>query len=55
MKKDCAAGLQPAAITNNDLALLTGLYKTPDDFTGRLQRQRIIGNMRKSLEAQAKQ
>jgi hypothetical protein len=54
MKKDCAAGLQPASITNNDLALLTGLYKTPDDYTGRLQRQRIIGNMRKALEGQAK-
>ena len=54
MKKDCAPDLQPAAITNNDLALLTGLYKTPDADMGRLQRQRIIGNMRQSLEAQAK-
>lgn len=54
LKKDCAPGLQPANITNNDIALLTGLYKTPDADMGRLQRQRIIGNMRKSLEDQAK-
>lgn len=54
LRKDCETGLQPAAITNNDLALLTGLYKTPDADMGRLQRQRIIGNMRQSLEAQAK-
>jgi hypothetical protein len=54
MRNDCATGLQPASITNNDLALLTGLYKTPDADMGRLQRQRIIGNMRQTLEAQAK-
>ena len=54
MRNDCATGLQPASITNNDLALLTGLYRTPDADMGRLQRQRIIGNMRQTLEAQAK-
>jgi hypothetical protein len=53
MQKDCGTERKPTAITNNDLALLTGLYKTPDDHMQRLQRQRVIGNMRRTLEAQS--
>ena len=55
MQKDSEAGLHTNAITNNDLALLTGLYRTPDDYMQRLQKQRIIGNMRRTLEARARQ
>lgn len=54
MQPDCAAGLKPTAITRNDIALLTGLYKTPDDDMQRLQGQRIIGNMRRTLESEFK-
>lgn len=50
MHEDCDATYRPGAITANDLALLTGLYKTPDNTMQRLQRVRIIGNMRKALE-----
>ena len=45
----CAAA---EAITLGDLALLTGIYKTPDDRLQNLHGQRIIGNMREVLEAQ---
>jgi hypothetical protein len=53
MQEDCDATYRPDAITANDLALLTGLYKTPDNTMQRLQRVRIIGNMRKALEGRS--
>ncbi len=53
MKPDCAADWRSDAMTGNDIAMLTGLYLTPDDNLQRVQKARIIGNMRKTLEAQA--
>jgi hypothetical protein len=49
MRKDC--GPAATALTQNDLVMLTGLYKTPDDFMQTMQRARILGNMRKAFEA----
>jgi hypothetical protein len=40
------------SLTNVDLALLTGLYQTPEK-PEMIQKQRIIGAMRRTLEAQA--
>jgi len=51
MHADCAAALQPDGITETDLALLTALYQTSDTSLQKLQRQRIMGNMRRALEA----
>jgi len=53
MKPDCDPAYQADAITNLDLAMLTGLYHTPDDSMQRVQKARVIGTMRKTLEAQA--
>jgi hypothetical protein len=52
--KDCHPDVTTQAITLGDVALLTGLYKTPDDRLQNLHAQRIIGNMREVLEAQLK-
>jgi hypothetical protein len=52
--KDCPPNVTAQAITLGDVALLTGLYKTPDDRLQNLHAQRIIGNMREVLEAQLK-
>jgi hypothetical protein len=50
-----AAGCDPAnramALDDVDIALMTALYSVPD-YPERLQKQRIIGAMRRSLEAQ---
>ena len=54
LHKGCDPGLVPRAITPIDIALLTGLYKTPDDRIQFIQQQRIIGNMRKTLEAESR-
>jgi hypothetical protein len=48
----CDGAVAAEAITLGDLALLTGIYKTPDDRMQNLHAQRIIGNMREVLEAQ---
>jgi len=53
MNPECSAEVRPDAMTGNDIAMLTGLYQTPDDTLQRVQKARIIGNMRKALEAQA--
>jgi len=53
MLADCDPASRPDAITNTDLAMLTGLYKTPDETGQRIQKARIIGNMRRTLETQA--
>jgi len=53
MLKNCDAAHMAQAITDNDIALLTSHYKTNDDRMELLQGIRIIGNMRKALEAQA--
>jgi hypothetical protein len=49
MHKDCDPALTATEITPGDTAMLTGLYKTPDDRLQQVQKQRIMGNMRKSL------
>ena len=49
---DCPPAVTAEAITLGDLALLTGIYKTPDDRLQNLHGQRMIGNMREVLEAQ---
>jgi hypothetical protein len=50
-----AAGCDPAnramALSDVDIALMTALYQVPD-MPEKLQKQRIIGAMRRSLEAQ---
>jgi hypothetical protein len=53
MNQNCTADYRPEAITGNDLALLSAIYQTPDLAMQKMQRQRIIGNMRRSLESQA--
>jgi hypothetical protein len=49
-------GCDPAYITDTisrgDLALLTSIYRTPDDSMAVVQRHRIIGNMRRVLESE---
>lgn len=52
MRSDCAPDHQAQELTVGDMALLTGLYATPDDRMQRLQKIRIIGNMTRTLEAQ---
>jgi hypothetical protein len=54
LHKNCDQALIPKTITPGDIALLTGLYKTPDDSMQRVQKARIIGNMRKTLEAESR-
>jgi len=49
---NCASDLKTASLSNVDIALLTGLYQTPLK-PEMIQRQRIIGAMRRTLEAQA--
>jgi len=49
---DCAADVKTANLSNVDLALLTGLYEAPLK-PEMIQRARIIGAMRRTLEAQA--
>ena len=48
---NCASDLKSTSLTNVDLALLTGLYQTPEK-PEMIQKARIIGAMRRSLEAQ---
>ena len=48
---DCDAPLRADAITETDLAMLTALYQTSDASLQKLQRQRIIGAMRRTLQA----
>ena len=48
----CASDVKTSALSNVDVALLTGLYQTPIK-PETMQRQRIIGAMRRTLEAQA--
>ena len=52
MAQGCAADVKTSALSNVDLALLSGLYQTPEK-PEMIQRQRIIGAMRRTLEAQA--
>lgn len=51
---NCDPSVTTQTITLGDVAMLTGLYKTPDDRMQNLHAQRIIGNMREMLEAQLK-
>jgi hypothetical protein len=46
---DCAQGAHTTGLSAADLAMLTGIYQTPDT-PERLQKVRIIANMRKNLE-----
>lgn len=46
---DCPEGIRTAGLSTADLAVLTGIYQTPDT-PERLQKVRIINNMRKYLE-----
>jgi hypothetical protein len=48
---NCNADIKSASLSNVDLALLIGLYQTPEK-PEMIQKQRIIGAMRRSLEAQ---
>jgi hypothetical protein len=52
MAQGCAGDVKTSALSNVDLALLTGLYQTPIK-PEMIQRQRIIGAMRRNLETQA--
>lgn len=49
---NCSADVKTTALSNVDIALLTGLYETPLK-PEMIQRARIIGAMRRTLEAQA--
>jgi hypothetical protein len=51
MLANCASEVKSTSLTNVDLALLTGLYQTPEK-PEMIQKQRIIGAMRRTLEAQ---
>jgi len=51
MLKGCAAGDTPHSLSHVDIALLTALYQVPD-IPELLQKQRIVGAMRRSLEKQ---
>lgn len=51
MLKDCGPGNTPHGLSHIDIALLTALYEVPDSPEV-LQKQRIVGAMRRSLEAQ---
>jgi hypothetical protein len=46
----CESDFRTTGLSNADLALLTGLYQTPDE-PERLQKVRIINHMRKNLQA----
>jgi hypothetical protein len=50
--KDCDPGLAPKQITDNDIKMLTALYSVDDDWLGRLQYVRMIGTMRRALQAE---
>lgn len=52
MAQGCASDVKSSNLSNVDLAMLTGLYQTPVK-PEMIQRQRIIGAMRRTLEAQA--
>lgn len=51
MLKGCREGDVAHALSHVDIALLTALYQVPDS-PERLQKQRVVGAMRRSLEAQ---
>jgi hypothetical protein len=50
--KDCNPALTSKEITSNDLTMLTSLYGTQDQTIQLTQSARIIGRMRRALEAQ---
>jgi len=52
MVASCNRDVKTASLSNVDVALLTGLYQTPEK-PEMIQKQRIIGAMRRSLEAQS--
>ncbi len=52
LRSDCDPAYRAQEMTAGDIALLSGLYQTPDDAMQRIQKIRIMGNMRKTLEAQ---
>jgi hypothetical protein len=51
MAAGCKADVRTSGLSEVDLAMLTGLYQTPLE-PELLQRARIVGNMRKALEAE---
>jgi hypothetical protein len=51
--KDCDADFHTTALSDVDLAMLTALYQTPDE-PEKLQAMRLIANMRRDLEGQAR-
>lgn len=51
MVPGCDASVRATALSNVDVALMSALYSVPD-IPERLQKQRIIGAMRRSLEGQ---
>jgi hypothetical protein len=51
MMKDCPAEDHVTSLSDVDIALLTGVYQTPLE-PEMIQKPRIIGNMRKALEAE---
>jgi hypothetical protein len=51
MLKGCDPGDRTHGLSHVDIALLTGLYEVPDS-PEKLQKQRIVGAMRRSLERQ---
>jgi hypothetical protein len=55
MFKDCEPGLSPKQISDNDIKMLTALYSVDDDRLGPLQYVRMIGDMRRKLQAERAQ
>jgi hypothetical protein len=53
MLASCSRDVKTASLSTVDVALLTGLYQTPEK-PEMIQKQRVIGAMRRSLEAQYK-
>jgi hypothetical protein len=53
MVASCNRDVKTASLSNVDVALLTGLYHTPEK-PEMIQKQRIIGAMRRSLESQSR-
>lgn len=52
MTRDCHPALSPKQISDNDLKMLTALYSVDDERLGRLQYVRMIGDMRRKLQAE---
>jgi hypothetical protein len=51
MAKGCATDVKSTQLTGVDIAMLTGLYQTPEK-PEMIQKQRIVGAMRRTLETQ---